>query len=247
MVCTAFSKPAANMLVGRDKGNVWLLAGGSVFHSGLGGPWPAIGVNSAGNVGHYRLFGIEIDDPGVRDTMTDAQIESVGKINAALLDLCGWGPERIITHGDWTDAGSWLKSPSGAPSPSGPYVGRKNDTLRKYYPADFWRKNAAAYRIGAVKPPVAPKPPTKPTLPTVSLKAVQPGKKNTHVLIVQKALKSQVGLNFSDAPGTFGPKTRAAYVLWQKSLGYRGNDANGSPGVISLTTLGKKYGFRVVP
>ena len=247
---TAFSKPAANMLVGRDKGNVWLLAGGSVFHSGLGGPWPAIGVNSAGNVGHYRLFGIEIDDPGVGKTMTDAQIESVGKINAALLDLCGWGPERIITHGDWTDAGAWLKSPSGVSSPIGPYIGRKNDTLRKYYSATFWRNNAAKYQKSAVKPPVAKPPapkPTRPLLPTVSAKNVQPGSKNSQVLIVQKALKNQVLLDYTSGPGVFGPKTQEAYARWQRSLGYRGTDADGKPGVETLTILGKKYGFRVVP
>lgn len=36
------------------------------------------------------------------------------------------------------------------------------------------------------------------------------------------------------------------YIEWQRSLGYRGGDADGVPGEVSLKTLGRKHGFRVV-
>lgn len=152
---TAFSMPAANMIVGKIPGTTYLLSGGSCWHSGDGGPWPAIGINRSGNTGHYRLFGIEIDDPGLRvGSITDYQVEQVARINAALWDLCGWpDAKRIVTHGAWTD-GSYGVNPDG-PSP---FLGRKNDTIagprgdypgvtvpRDYNPI-FWREEAAKYR-----------------------------------------------------------------------------------------------------
>lgn len=37
------------------------------------------------------------------------------------------------------------------------------------------------------------------------------------------------------------------YAAWQTRLGYTGPDADGIPGEVSLTKLGARYGFRVVP
>jgi hypothetical protein len=45
--------------------------------------------------------------------------------------------------------------------------------------------------------------------------------------------------------GSFGTTTIRAYAKWQRRLGYRGNDADGIPGLQSLTKLGRKYGFDV--
>jgi hypothetical protein len=151
----AFARPAANMLVGKTPGNTWLISSGSCWHPGDGGPFPAIGINGTGNMGYYRLFGIEVDDPGVKvGSITDYQIEQVGRINAALWDLCNWpDAKRIITHKCWTDGCHDVNSKG--PSP---WVGRKNDTIdgqwRQYpgnpkpemYNAPFWRENAAQYR-----------------------------------------------------------------------------------------------------
>lgn len=64
-------------------------------------------------------------------------------------------------------------------------------------------------------------------------------------LVVQRALKKEVGLDYSSGPGYFGPLTQAAYSEWQRKLGYRGLDANGIPGKTSLEKLGDKYGFDV--
>jgi hypothetical protein len=141
------------MLIGRGKGDTYLLSAGSCYHSGDGGPWPAIGITSAGNTAHVKVFGIEIDDPGrTVGSMTSYQIEQTARTNAALMDLCGWGPDRIVTHQAWTD-GSYGVNPSGP----GPFRGRKGDTLHKawrewpgsdkaeaYNPV-FWREQAAKY------------------------------------------------------------------------------------------------------
>lgn len=150
----AFDKPAANMIVGKIPGTTYLLSAGSCWHSGDGGPFPAIGITQAANVGHYRIFGVEIDDPGVSvGTITEYQIEQAARIGAALHDLCGWPDlNRVITHGAWTD-GSYGVNPNG-PSK---WVGRKNDTIagpwgdypgskeaRDYNPV-FWRGEVKKY------------------------------------------------------------------------------------------------------
>lgn len=144
----------SNMLIGRGPGDTYLLSANPSYHSGDGGPWPAIGINRAANVGHLQLFGIEIDDPGRTTSLTDYQIENAARVAAALSDLCGWPEDgsRIITHQAWTD-GSYGVNPKG-PSP---YIGRKGDTLhqswreypgskdsQKYNPI-FWRQQAAKY------------------------------------------------------------------------------------------------------
>lgn len=76
--------------------------------------------------------------------------------------------------------------------------------------------------------------------------SVAPGKgPSNSVLIVQKALKKEVGLNYLSGPGYFGPKTKAAYAAWQRKLGFKGADADGVPGPTSLTALAKKAGFDI--
>jgi len=70
------------------------------------------------------------------------------------------------------------------------------------------------------------------------------GAKNASVLVLQTALK-KVGLNPGPLDGIFGTQTRNAYASWQFKLGYRGNLANGIPGLTTLVALGKKAGFVV--
>jgi len=252
---TAFSKPAANCLVGRD-GIVYICSWGSCFHSGLGGPWKSRGL-SEGNTGHFRLWGTEIDDPGVGNTINAKQIEAVGRMDAAFIKLCGWDKYALINHADWTDAGKWLMNPSGVPDgPAGRYEGRKNDTLRKYYSADFWRSNAQKYVIGPI-PPTPPVPPT-PVQVKISLSRLRNAAKIDPTLAqgrttapadvrpVEQALSKEGLLDSKWIDGSYGTKTVEAYAAWQRRLGYSGSDADGIPGTVSLSKLAKKYGFTVV-
>jgi hypothetical protein len=66
-------------------------------------------------------------------------------------------------------------------------------------------------------------------------------KRVERALVLEGLLSSR----YRDPVGHFGSETVKAYGRWQRRLGYRGNDANGIPGRISLTRLGNKYGFRV--
>lgn len=82
--------------------------------------------------------------------------------------------------------------------------------------------------------------------PVVHVSRVQRGKSNDEVLVLQKALKAEPGikLDYSSGPGVFGPRTEKAYKKWQKMLGFKPADADGVPGLTSLTELGKRHGFR---
>jgi hypothetical protein len=70
--------------------------------------------------------------------------------------------------------------------------------------------------------------------------------KHGAVLMIQRALAAEVGLDFASGPGVPGPRTKAAYKKWQRKLGYRGADADGIPGYTSLRRLGDRHGFGVV-
>lgn len=147
----AYDMPVCNMLVGRGPGDTYLLSARSVYHCGLGGPVPALGVPEHGFFGQTRLFGIEIDDPGLStSSLTDYQIENVGRILAALAGLAGWNVNKSVgTHKCYTDGcHGWNSKPS-------PSLGRKNDTIDgkwgewasdpnpQHYNAPFWRQEAA--------------------------------------------------------------------------------------------------------
>jgi murein DD-endopeptidase MepM/ murein hydrolase activator NlpD len=123
--------------------------------------------------------------------------------------------------------------------------------------------NAELSGMNKPKPAVKPPKPAEVTVaaPWISFKQVNaaalgatgvwnvPGSKDTSkddVQRVQAALKKTVGLDYSSGPGVWGPKTKAAYKKYQKSLGYEGADADGIPGPSSLEKLGKATGlFRV--
>lgn len=66
------------------------------------------------------------------------------------------------------------------------------------------------------------------------------------VVPVERALVAEGLLAAPMADGHYGTATIAAYARWQRSLGYKGKDADGVPGKASLTALGKKHGFEVI-
>ncbi|BEL10454.1 peptidoglycan-binding protein [Actinoplanes sichuanensis] len=65
-----------------------------------------------------------------------------------------------------------------------------------------------------------------------------PGAKSS-VLAVEQALQARNLLAAQWVDGYFGTQTVSAYAAYQRSLGYSGLDANGLPGLTSLTRLGQ--------
>lgn len=93
-------------------------------------------------------------------------------------------------------------------------------------------------------PPQASQPPVMPVVPTVEVYNVQPGDFNSDVQVLQKALKKVFpSFDYSSGPGHYGDRTRAVYKQWQQSLGYTGADADGKPGITSLSALAKRTGL----
>lgn len=66
------------------------------------------------------------------------------------------------------------------------------------------------------------------------------------VLPVEQALQKKGLLNSKYVDGSYGTVTIDAYSRWQESLGYKGKDADGIPGVTTLTKLGKDTGLFTV-
>jgi hypothetical protein len=65
--------------------------------------------------------------------------------------------------------------------------------------------------------------------------------------IVESALRAEGLLAAAYASdGAWGTVTVKAFAAWQRKLGYSGSDADGIPGLSSLTKLGAKHGFTVV-
>ncbi|UUU21728.1 N-acetylmuramoyl-L-alanine amidase [Streptomyces sp. DSM 40750] len=84
----------------------------------------------------------------------------------------------------------------------------------------------------------------------VAAAKADPPKKGTPVSyagvkVVEDALVKEGLLAKSLADGHFGTATKAAYGLWQMRCGWSGKDADGLPGIASLTKLGRRSGFDV--
>ena len=236
---------ACHIVVGRD-GKFQIIAGRGAYHAGAGGPLKVNGKVIPKDLGNRHLLGIEIEAASTNKinkkniqtpkwNMNPAQFDAVAKFCAALFDDLGWDTDAAIRHKDW------------APGRK-PDVGIELDVIREAI--DGYRKSTV--------PPVKPKPvpvkkpaATKPVpvaKPSIRLSDVQPSKKNNSVKVLQDALKKEVGLNVSaTAYGTYNAATKTAYKKWQTSLGYKGADADGIPGLTSLRKLGSKHGFTVKP
>lgn len=155
---SAYDKPAANMLVGKNPGTTYLCAAGPSYHCGQGGPWKWANI-PGGNYPQY-LFGIELDDPGVKvGSLTDYQVDNTARIVAGLWDYFGWtDPRSVSTHKCWTD-GCHGHSPTPLPN-----RGRKNDTIDgawgehpgsdrpALYNAPWWRELVMEQLSGGGKP-----------------------------------------------------------------------------------------------
>lgn len=131
--------PYVNSLIDRD-GLVHILSTKSCWGTGDGGPWSGI---ASKNSLHLVAWSTEVEDLGQGKTFTAAQIESLGRQNAALVSL-GVPAKNEINHRDWTDGTGGV---GGYPLPT---KGRKVDTR---YDTEWLRQNTASYLNGTTPPP----------------------------------------------------------------------------------------------
>ena len=109
--------PGAHILVNRD-GSIWVLSRFRTYHAGRGS-----GFGVPDDAMNGFAWGIEIEDLGIGQTMTEAQIEATAALSAGLLESMGVGVEALIEHEQWSSTG-------------------KVDTR---YPLAFWRDRVTAH------------------------------------------------------------------------------------------------------
>lgn len=125
---------------GRENdGRAVIICWGSAWHSGAGGPWRGV---AARDSLHLVSWGIEVESLGTRRDITDEQVETTGRMLAALADL-GMPVGNVHRHADWTDGTGPV---GGHPLPTD---GRKIDTRADLgYTTAFWQKQADLWRLG---------------------------------------------------------------------------------------------------
>lgn len=235
--------PLCHGVIGKD-GKITLVGWGRANHAGGGDkdvleavkdgrPLPKTNEHqgSAGSVdGNAHFIGFECVNKGDgTDPWPAVQLDAMKQAAAAVCDLYGWSAKSVIRHMDWSD---WKSDPKGV---------------------NWTRFTADVQKLIDADKPAVPAPPKPPAAkPKVSLAHVVAAARRDpsasqgsalhrdEVLVVEKALVRFGYLDKRWADGSFGTKTREAYTLLQRHLGYAGADSDGIPGSHSLTWLALK-------
>lgn len=202
--------------------------------------------------GNESSISIEMADENSSWEISDATLQSATRLAAWLfVHVIKQRPSssNIFPHQRWVSTDC-----------PGPWVMAHFSSIVAEVQAQYDRFIGSSYT-----PPPPPPPQPQPSMagaPPISLKIIEmcaredPAKpqgvttNSNQVIWVQKALELEGLLGVNDTRwgrGAFGTMTVAAYAGWQRRLGYSGSAADGIPGQISLSRLGAKYGFKVVP
>ncbi|WP_028809202.1 N-acetylmuramoyl-L-alanine amidase [Streptomyces sp. 351MFTsu5.1] len=235
--------PLCHAWLGKTE-SLWTIGNGRTNHAGLvdldvldaireeKSPLPKD--DQANADGNDVLYGLEIENLGNgKDPYPVSQYTQAVLWAAAICRAHGWTEKSVAGH---------KECQPGKIDPS--------------FDMDAFR--ADVKKQLATKPPKAVPAPT-PAKPRVDLSRLitaaktDPGAKQGHVTymagtnLVEAALVHRGFLAKTYAgDGSFGSTTVAAYSRFQKSLGYTGTDANGIPGITSLTKLGAQTGLFTV-
>jgi hypothetical protein len=233
---TWLGKTAGLWMIGSGRANHAGLVDGDVIHALMAESSPLPKDDRADTDGNDSLYGLEIENLGNgEDPYPTDQYRQAVLWAAAICRAHGWSEKSVAGH---------KEVQPGKIDPS-----FDMDTFR----ADV--KKQLAKTPG--KPVTSPAPsPSKPKVDLSRLIAAaktDPGAKQGHVTymagtnLVEAALLKLGYLSKAYAgDGSFGSTTVTAYGKWQRHLGYTGADANGIPGIKSLTQLGAKTGLFTV-
>jgi len=228
--------PLCHGVIAKD-GTVHLVGNGRANHAGLGDDevLRAVIAESSGlpspnennTDGNARFYGFECVNLGDgQDPWPAAQLEAIEAASAAICRAHRWSARSVIAHKEWTNTKI---------DPRGFSMSGMRDRI--------------ASRLGAA----APTPPPQPVVDLSRLVEAArtnpsaPGNPITYsgVKTVERALVSEGLLAAEFADGHYGSQTVSAYAAWQRRLGYGGADADGIPGMTTLSRLGAKHGFTV--
>lgn len=229
--------PLCHGMIDKD-GTVTLIGWGRTNHAGLGdanvlrrvtAETPPYVPQFSSVDGNARFYGFECVNLGNgKDPWPQAQITAIVKAAAALCRAHGWSANSVIGHKEWQ---------VGKVDPLGPGM-PSMDELRRLIAKQLTSKPT---------PAPAPKPVVKLSL-LIAAAETNPkmsGQRVTYtgVKTVENALVAEGLLAKNLADGHYGTATVEAYRAWQRKLGYSGDNADGIPGWVSLSTLATKYKF----
>lgn len=135
----------------------------------------------------------------------------------------------------------------------GCYIRTRGNFIRGWISMDILvPKLISAGLVG--KPSSSPSPVKRPFSFASMMKAVPstpsskyPGKFNGNVRIVQNLMKGQSEMKGVNNDGIWTSKTTRFYAIWQQALGYKGKDADGIPGLSTLSKLVARGNYYLVP
>lgn len=143
--------------------------------------------------GNGRFWGIEVENNGIGEEYSQAQIKALVKICAAMCKWQGWSHNQIIHHREWTSRKYDMS-----------YTGPLREYVQKMMASSQWRVPKAAVQSGT-KPPVTP-----PKRPTV----FKQGSTGEEVKEIQQAL-SKLGYRVV-INGDFDTATHYGVVRFQR-------------------------------
>ena len=226
-------KTAGLWMIGNGRANHAGLVDGDVIHALMAEASPLPKDDRADTDGNDCLYGLEIENLGNgKDAYPTDQYRQAVLWAAAICRAHGWSEKSVAGH---------KEVQPGKIDPS-----FDMDAFR----ADVKRQLDKAPGKTATTPAPSPSKPKVDLSQLVKAAKTDPGAKQGHVTymagtnLVEAALVKLGYLARTYAgDGSFGSTTIAAYAKWQRHLGYTGNDANGIPGLTSLTKLGKQTGL----
>jgi hypothetical protein len=220
--------PYVNSLIDKD-GLVHILSTKSCWGTGDGGPWSGV---ASKNSLHLVGWSTEVESLGQSKDFTPAQLESLGRQNAALVSL-GVPAANEINHRDWTDGTNGV---GGYPLPT---KGRKVDTR---YDTSFLRENTKSYLNGTTPPPPSGGGGTEPSTSWRQGKKVYSSKMKKGQSNSDSVWNLTVGLNAKGYTITKTDDYTQAVVdkvaKFQRDQGWSGSGADGIAGPETVKRLG---------
>lgn len=194
-----------------------------------GGSTPPAG---GGTVATVKLADAQAHKAGATKIIQDALNREFGGVAVD----GDFGPQTTAAYLRWQQSLGWPGD--GKPSPHSLW-----SLAKKYgFTTDI---------TGTPAGPPTSTPPEEPSVSSVTYEDLGPGGVKAANLVIQKLLAAHWGLDYSSGPGVWGSLTMAAYSRFQHSLGFTGSpaqpgsDADGRPGVTSMTRFCAKYGVEL--
>jgi len=218
----AAAKPIANIYIERS-GTWWLAAGGATNTSGAGGPTPYCPKDGANS----RTIGIEIQNNGVGEPYTDAQVWSllhgVSLIWNDMSRRYNWGfqTDRIFGHFEWAPGRKC--DPTGRSAWTSP-ENRLGCSNGPRWHMDQFRHSVISHALSLVLPPPPAAWPWPLTLPQMqgirgaAKPTIQEGSANFLVTYLQILLVDMTGAT-CEVSGNFDATTTVAVKNFQSFFG----------------------------